>query len=92
MHMEPPKREDERAEHSKMWQDKMKRLEAHGAEYKLAPAFKINALLFLTTGKAKEYFDVWEGDRDTSDAARSYAELLNSVNDCACMIILANTS
>ncbi len=38
-----------------MWQDKMRRLEAHGDEHKLAPVFKIGALSMLMTGKAKEY-------------------------------------
>jgi hypothetical protein len=41
MHPDPPKREDELAEHVEMWQDKMRRLEAHGDEYRLAPVFKI---------------------------------------------------
>ncbi len=48
-----------------MWQDKMRRLEAHGDEHKLAPVFKINGLRVLMTSKAKEYFDPWEGDRDS---------------------------
>ena len=38
-----------------MWEDKMRRLEAHGEEFKLAPVFKISALRLLMTGKAKEY-------------------------------------
>ncbi len=57
MHPEPPRREEELAEHAEMWQDKMRRLEAHGDEYKLAPVFKINALRMLMTGKAREYVD-----------------------------------
>ncbi len=64
-----------------MRQDKMRRLEAHGEEYKLAPAFKINTLRMLMTGKAKEYFDVWEADRDAVGAAKSYEELLAKVKD-----------
>jgi len=46
MLMQPaaPKREEDLAEHVEMWQDKMRRLEAHGEEFKLAPVFKINAL------------------------------------------------
>ena len=54
MHPDPPKREEELAEYVEMWQDKMRRLEAHGDEYKLAPVFKTNALRMLMTGKAKE--------------------------------------
>ena len=77
------KREEELAEHVDMWQDKMERLGAHGDEHKLAPVFKINALRMLMTGKAKEYFDLWEGDRDQTDAAKSYEELLNKVKDYA---------
>ncbi len=33
------------------------------------------------TRKAKEYFDLWEADRDTTDAAKSYEELLGKVKD-----------
>ena len=32
-------------------------------------------------GKAKEYFDSWEADRDTTDLAKSYEELLTQVKD-----------
>ena len=59
----------------------MRRLEAHGDEFKLAPVFKINALRMLMAGKAKEYFDLWEADRDTTDLAKSYEELLTKVKD-----------
>ncbi len=64
-----------------IWQGKMRRLEAHGKVFKLAPAFKINALRMLMTGKATEYFALWEADRETSDAAKSYGELLSKVKD-----------
>ena len=80
MHPEPPKKEDELAEHVEMWLDKMRRLEAHGDECKLAAVFKINALRMLTTGKAREYFDLWEGDRG-QDAAVAYEELLGKIKD-----------
>ncbi len=50
----PPKKEEDLAEHVETWQDKMRRLEAHGNEFKLAPVFKINALRMLMIGKAKE--------------------------------------
>ena len=59
-----------------MWQDKMRRLEAHGDEFKMPPVYKVNALRTLITGKAKEYFDLWEADRDNTDPAKSYEELL----------------
>jgi hypothetical protein len=49
----------------------------------LAPAFNINALRMLMTGEAKEYVDMWEADRDTTDAATYYPELLNKVKDYA---------
>ncbi len=62
-----------------MWQDKTRRLEACGDEYKLAPAFNINALRMLMTATAKEYLDLWEGDRDNTDNAKSNEELLNKV-------------
>jgi hypothetical protein len=81
-HPDPPKREDELAEHVEMRQDKLRRLEAHEDECNLAPVFKINALRMLMTGKAKEYFDVWEADRDHTDPAKSYEKVLNKVKDC----------
>jgi hypothetical protein len=55
----------------------MRRLETRGYKHKLVPVFKINALRILMTGKAKE------GDRDTTDAEKSYEELLNEVKDYA---------
>ncbi len=57
----------------------MRRLEAHGDEYKLVPVFKINSLRMLMTGKAREYIDLWDGDRDNTDAAKSYEEVLSRV-------------
>ncbi len=35
------------------------------------------------TGEAKEHFDLdlWEADRDTTDAAKSYEEMLAKVKD-----------
>ena len=62
---------------------KLRRLEAHGDEYELAAALKINALRLLTTGKAREYFDLWEGDSDKTDAAKSFLHLLNKLTDFA---------
>ena len=54
MHPEPAKKEEDLAEAVESWQDKLRRLENHGDEYKLPPVFKINALRLLMTGKAKE--------------------------------------
>ena len=71
--------EEELAEYVEMWQGKMRRLEAHGEELKLAPFFNINALSIVMAGNAKEYFDLWEGDRDTMEVAKSYEELLSKV-------------
>ncbi len=31
----------------------------------------------------KEYFDIWGADRDTTDVAKSYKELLSKVKDYA---------
>ncbi len=64
-----------------MWQDKMRRLEGHGDECKLALVFKINDLRMLMTGKSKEYFDLWEADHDHTDAAEADGELLNKAKD-----------
>ncbi len=64
-----------------MWQDNMRRLEAYGEEFKLAPVFNINALRMLMAGNAKEYLDLWEAHRSTAGPAKSYEELLNKVKD-----------
>jgi hypothetical protein len=32
-------------------------------------------------GKAKEYFDLWEADRGTTDPSKSYEDLLTKVKD-----------
>ncbi len=34
-------------------------------------------------GKVKEYFDLWEADRDTADQEKSYEDLLIKVQDYA---------
>ncbi len=34
-------------------------------------------------GKAKEYFDLWEADRDTADPGTSYEELFRKVKGYA---------
>ncbi len=49
----------------------------------MAPVFKINALRVLMIGKAKKYFDLWEADRDPTDAAKTHEEFLNRVKDYA---------
>ncbi len=81
MHPAPPKREVELAEHVEMWQDKVRRLEAHETEFKLAHVFKINALRTLMIGKSKKYFDLWEADKDRTDASKTYEELLVKVKE-----------
>ncbi len=77
----PPRRQKELAEHVEMRQAKIRRLEARGDEFKLAPAFKIDALRMLTTGKAKEHFDLSQADRDASGQAKSYEELLTKIKN-----------
>ena len=81
MHPSLPKKKEELTEYVEMWLGRVRRLEAHGEKYKLATVFKINALRMLMTGEAKEYSDLWEADRDTMDAAKSYEELLAKVKD-----------
>ncbi len=76
IHPSPPRREEDSAEHVEMWQDKMRRLEAHGEEFKSAPLFKINALRMFMTGIAEEYFDLREADHDPTYAKKTYDELL----------------
>ncbi len=66
-----------------MSQDKMRSLEAHGEEFKLAPLFKINASRMMMTGKAKEYFDLREADHDPTHAKKRYEELLNKFKSYA---------
>ncbi len=55
-----------------MWQDRMRRLEAHGDEFKVPPACKVHAFRMLMAAKAREYFDLQEADRDNADPAKSY--------------------
>ncbi len=64
-----------------MWQDQMRRLEAHGDVLKLAPVFKVSALRVLMARKAKNYFDFWEADRDTTAQAKVREEVLTKVKD-----------
>ena len=45
MHPAPPKREEELAEQVDMWLHKIRKLKAHGDAFKLAPVFKLYALL-----------------------------------------------
>ena len=87
-----PKREEDLAEHVEMWQDKMRRLEAHGEEFRLAPVFKISALRTLMIGKSMEYFDLWESDKDHTDPSKSYEELLAKVKDYSRRKKLDNTA
>ncbi len=65
------------------WGDKTRRLEAHGSDFKLGPALRINALRMLMTGHAKEYFDILQVYRDTTDGSTSTEELLSKVKDYA---------
>ncbi len=37
----------------------------------------------LMIDQAKEYFDLWEADKDPTNVAKTYEELLNQVRDCA---------
>ncbi len=83
MHPDPPKTEEDFAEHMGLLQDNMRRLEACGDEYELAPVYKIESLRMIMTGKAKEYFDIWEEHPDNTDAAESYEELLSKIKDYA---------
>ncbi len=71
MHPSPPKWEEQLADHVEMWQDIMRRLEAHGEDFKLGPLCQMNALMMLMTGKAKEYFGFWETDRDPTHAVKT---------------------
>ena len=63
MHPDQVKKEDELSEAVDSWLDKLRRLEVHGDEYKLAAVYKINALKMLLVSKSKEYFEMWEAGR-----------------------------
>jgi hypothetical protein len=58
-----------------MWRDKMRRLEAHGDELKVAPSSR-------STHCGFKYFGIWEADSDIADVSKSYEEL-SKVKDCA---------
>ena len=49
----------------------------------MAPLFEINAPRMLMTGKAKEYFDLWEADHDPTNAKKTDEKLLSKVKDYA---------
>ncbi len=83
MHPSPPKRQEDLVEHVEMWHDRMRRLEAHGEKFNLAPLCKINTLRMLTAGKTKAYFDWREADHDPTNAKKTHEELLNEVKDYA---------
>ncbi len=70
-HPASPKREEELADHVGMWQDKMRRFEAHGDEFSMPPVCKVNVFWMLATRKAKEYLDLREADPDNTDPAKS---------------------
>jgi hypothetical protein len=80
-HVTQPKREEELAENVEMWQDTMRLFDVLGCEFKMPPVGTVNALRILMTGKAKEYFDLWEAGLDNTDPAKSYDELLAKVKD-----------
>ncbi len=79
-HPDPPKTEEDFAEHVDM---RLRRFEARSDEVKLTMVFKISALRMLMSGKAKECFDIWEADRDTTDASKAKGELLSKATDYA---------
>lgn len=53
MHQDPPKSKQMLSDAVESWQGKLRRLEDHGDERKLAPVFKINALRSLMIGKQR---------------------------------------
>ena len=63
------------------WVERLQRLKSHRDECKLVAVFQINVLRMLTTGKVREYFDLWGGGSDKTDAAKSFMDLLNKFKD-----------
>ena len=49
------------------WEEKMKRVASHGKAYELSPMFKMIALRLLTTGRAREYYEMWEAEIDKDE-------------------------
>jgi hypothetical protein len=62
MQPETPKKEEDIAQAIEEWEMRLTRLAAHGKEYELNAMFKIIALRSLTTGRAREYFEMWESE------------------------------
>ena len=87
MHPDPPKDESGLAEAIETWTDKVKRLEAHGNTFKMGPVFKMNALKSLMVGKSKEYFELWEVEKNVMYDEESmndfFDQVLSKVKDYA---------
>ena len=87
MHPDPPKDESGLAEAIETWTDKVKRLEAHGSTFKMGPVFKMNALKSLMVGKSKEYFELWEVEKNVMYDEKSmndfFDQVLSKVKDYA---------
>ncbi len=66
------------AKHVEIGQDKMNRSEAHGAEFKVASVYNM-----MMTGTAKQYFDIWEAERDVTNAGKSHEKWLTKLKDYA---------
>ena len=82
MHPDPPKREEDIAEVLDIWVERVRRLEAHGPKYFLAPLFKVTAMKLMMVGKAKEHFEIWEADHKSEDDG-GYSKIPETVRDYA---------
>ena len=79
MQPETPKKEVEMAAAIEEWEMRLHRLAAHGKEYELNVMFKIIALRFLTVGRAREYYEMWESE--VSKDEKGYNALKNKIKE-----------
>jgi hypothetical protein len=82
MHPDPAKKEEDLADAIGQWSERVKRLEAHGTKYALAPLFKVAALRLMLVGRARDLFETWEAEHDT-DEEEGFSELMAKVKDYA---------
>ena len=81
MHPDAPKREDELAEFVDGWCERVRRLEAHGPKYVLAPLYKVTALRMMMVGRSKDHFEIWQDESGDDEAG--FEKLLDRVKDYA---------
>lgn len=79
---EAPKSEEQLSEYIDNWCERVRRLEAHGSKYGLSALYKVTALRQLMVRKAKDHFEIWQGDIQAKDD-EGFKELFNEFKDYA---------